>query len=481
LICLPVGNKLKSIQNPFFWFLVPELEGVVPAVYPSTSPEMEVLALTRRVLLPTPKPDLCSLSYRRFKSVIRDIKFKIPQFKPANVNVVIAGYSGKLRRRYEKAGEQLLESPVDSRDAYIKAFVKVEKLTQEAALTKAPRFIQGRDPKYNLALMTFLKPVEHWFYTHSVPRGANGPVSRCVVKGLNQEERAALYLSKLQRFCDPVAISIDSSKHDAHVSLPVLRQEHSVYLKAFNNCGDLKSLLSMQETNVGVTPHGGKYSTEGRRASGDFNTGLGNTLVCYAMVVAFFKIYSVDYDFMVDGDDVLLLVESSSSWVLDRLEAHYLSIGFLITVDVWPCPEAAVHCQCSLVMTVPPIMVRNPYRTLSRCFVSNRYFDIPKLQVPYVHTVSVCEAKLHRGVPVLGPFFEHMSRITSGSVNVDFDLYRFKMADKLSVVSLPITLEARISFQQAFGLDPFEQRLMEAYLTTLHVTTTSVGMTQVWA
>jgi len=463
------SSDYKIRANPFYQFLVPELEIVQPAVYPATTPHDELVALCNRVMLPTPGADVGSPSFVSFSRCLKKLKNRTPKMKTCRISRILDGYSGLLKTRYQKAAQDLLDCPVTRRDAKIKAFIKVEKLTQEAATTKPARVIQGRTPKYNLALMKYLKPVEHWFYQHSTSPHPRGPKTRTVVNGLNLEQRAQLIASKMARFKRPKCISLDAAKFESHCTSATMGAEHSYYRYIFNNDPELSRLLSYQLDNRGVTSSGIKYRVKARRASGDFNTGLGNTLISFLSAESFFMNLQIDYDFVVDGDDLLLIVEEQDCAVIRALPAHYRALGYVMTIEPWETPEQAVHCQARLIKTNPPIMVREPGRTLARAFVSNQYYgDGGKVAEAYFHTIAECEAKLHRGVPVLGPFFESMRDQTTGYA-IGKDDHRIKMAAKISVTNLPITLEARISFQEAFGIDPCEQRLLEHYLTDIKV------------
>jgi len=392
------------------------------------------------------------------------------------ISKILAKYTGSMLKRYTQAAEKLLECPVNKKDSFIKGFIKVEKLSEEQATQKPPRFIQGRDPKYNLALMKYLRPLEHWFYEHSSSTNPLGPQTRTVVKGLNLEQRAALLLEKYQRFADPIAVSLDASKFESHVTTQVLTEEHSFYKKAFNNDPELQRLLDLQRNNCGVTPSGIVYKTQGRRASGDFNTGLGNTLISFASVEAYFANRRVKYDFVVDGDDLLLILERQDRGEINLLPNHYGNLGFIMTMDVWENIEEAVHCQCRIVHTDPPIMVRHFERTLSRAYTSNDYYHVGgALAEAYFHTVSECEARIHRGVPILGPFFSAMAQRTKGSV--DLRDHRMKLSQGLTDIK-DISFKARLSFQEAFNVDPQTQVQMEHELVSTPIPKFLAAVTQ---
>jgi hypothetical protein len=78
-----------------------------------------------------------------------------------------------------------------SKDARVKAFVKGEKWAKYKVFK--PRVIMGRDPRYNLELATYLRPIEHAFYAQFRGWGRQFYTrTRLVGKGLNPCQRALL-------------------------------------------------------------------------------------------------------------------------------------------------------------------------------------------------------------------------------------------------------------------------------------------------
>jgi hypothetical protein len=430
----------------------------------SNTPENEVVALTRRTMVPTLAPERASAPYGRFLREMRTLALSVPKFNRLTVQEVLTKYSGKLRVRYEEAAASLEVVPLMREDSRLSSFVKSSKESAESLGSKPPRVIQGRTPRYNLELMRYLRPVEHWLYR----RKHNG--RRTIVKGLNLEERASLIKEKLSDFSDPITLSIDAAKFEAHCADTTLRAEHSVYLAAYRNSGLLRKLLAWQEVNFGKFRSGLSYKIVARRCSGDFNTGCGNTMISYCTVKSYFAGKGIHYDFVVDGDDLLLIVERGSISIPD-LTSHYRQVGYSITL-VQNEPQALVHCQGSVVETDPPIMVRHPEVTLAKAFVATKYYDCEKTATPYARTIADCESKIHRGVPMLGPYFNRVLELLGPGpmLNDDADRHRFKMAESMKVKQLPITLEARLSFEEAFSITVDEQINFELGLSKLSLT-----------
>jgi len=109
-----------------------------------------------------------------------------------------------------------------------------------------------------------------------------------VGKGLNPRQRANLIVRKFNQFRDCVVFEVDGKAFEAHVTVPQLEQEHSVYDVAYQDAR-LRKVLSRQLELAGVTANGVKFSRPGGRASGDYNTGMGNTLVMLLLWSVFSK------------------------------------------------------------------------------------------------------------------------------------------------------------------------------------------------
>jgi len=372
---------------------------------------------------------------------------------------VISKYTGRLRQRYEKAKIDLNDHPLQRSDGRINCFMKVEKFNKATLQTKPPRVIQGRDPKYNLEIMRFLRPVEHWFYRNDA-----------IFKGKNLEQRAETIARYLGEFDSPHVYSIDCSKCDAHLHTRILQLEHAIYLKCHNNHPKLQQMCAWQLENHGRTPNGCEYTTKGRRASGDFNTGLGNSIICYAVLKSILKRLGYKYRIGCDGDDCFFVVGRSLTQIeLGGIRQSYLDIGLEITLDVPEFPEALVHCQTSLINTPVPIMVRRPWDTISKCLTSQKYFENTQTMNGFLNQMAMCELSLHRGVPVMQDFFKYILRHTKPTCNKRFDdefSYRVKLASQMAAKDQDITIEARISFENAFGFDVEEQRMWERRFET---------------
>lgn len=387
-------------------------------------------------------------------------------------------YTGRLRGRYLEAAESLaVDGPVGRRDWFLRPFLKAEKIALGVKKVK-PRLIYPRSPRYNLELASRLKPFEHWLWgrlTASVVFG--GDSSRVVAKGLNPRRRANLIVRKMGQFVRPLAVEIDGRAFEAHVGRSLLEGEHSIYRAAFPGDPELVRLLSKQLTLAGELPCGAKFDRDGGRASGDFNTGMGNSLVMLAVVVDALRSIGRRFDVLVDGDNAMLFMEASDyDYVMGRFADHVLrSSGLEITLE---CPvdrvelvrfgqSAPVFLGSGLGWT----MVRDPLKVLCQAFSSHRWLREPGFRREWMRGVASCELSLAIGLPVLQAFFLAAQRQLGGPEGVrqhphEDLLYKgawFAAADSARRVGS----DCRSSFELAFGITTEEQVAMEeAFMET---------------
>jgi hypothetical protein len=379
-------------------------------------------------------------------------------------------YKGSLRRRYLQAHQSLIDDgPLVARDYLLKAFVKAEKW--EAWKVAKPRMIFPRSPRYNLCLASWLKPFEHWFWGNlkSAVLGGVGN-SRVVAKGLNQVQRANLIRRKMRGFGSAVVFEVDGKAFEAHCDVWQLVQEHSVYYSAYPRARELKELLDKQLHNKGVSQCGVKFSRLGGRASGDVNTGMGNTLIMLAVVTGVMRTTGVQWDVLVDGDNALLFLERSS---LDRVVEVFAPTALRISGH-----EMVLERPVTVVEEVrfgrsAPVktargwkMVCDYLRVLSHRSSSHIYLREPAYAREFLLGVALCESVLADGVPVLWAYANHLRRCTdTGSAPRlhglgDYEVLGVQL-DRLGSWASPPDEESRASFCRAFGVEPEAQRELE--------------------
>lgn len=80
----------------------------------------------------------------------------MPQLPKLSISQVVDCYTGAKRRLYHEASKTFCHTPLSEHDCRLSAFVKHEKVD----LSKPPRLISPRDPRFNLKLGQFIKHAE---------------------------------------------------------------------------------------------------------------------------------------------------------------------------------------------------------------------------------------------------------------------------------------------------------------------------------
>lgn len=395
---------------------------------------------------------------------------------------VVKLYNGPKRKLYADALESLRREKLSKWDADLRPFTKFEKQD----LGKAPRIIQPRSPRYNLKLGKFLKKLEKGVY-HALNETWGARTSATVIKGFNIYESAKILRAKWDLFRNPVAVSIDAAKFDAHVSVKALLYEHSFYQMLFAGAAPkqrqlLDRLLRWQRVQKGVAHcQDGrvKFSVRGTRSSGDLNTSLGNCILMCAMVWAYIRdagLFKVEL--ANNGDDCVVIMEREDLDIfLGGLETWFRDHGFRMGVDgVATEFERVLFCQSQPVWDGNDWrMVRHPLQCLKKD---------PMCLVPIVndrgmrkwrYAVSVCGKALVSGLPMMGAFYDCLGRggIRCGARFIRYVFNHTSMMERSSGIDVnkhaPVTPQARLSFFKAFGITPDLQLAYEEYYGKLRI------------
>jgi len=458
----------------------------VPSVH-TVCMHNEYAALVKRTLGPTPSPgeEGCGsmrAAFLRLKSVAS--RYRGPRWDYLET---AQSYSGALRRRYLEAERLLREDgPVCSSDTFLQAFLKAEK--RKPWDVAKPRMIFPRSPRYNLHLASWLKPFEHWLWGNLKSRALSGVGnSRVVAKGLNQVQRANLIVSKMSKLADCVVFEVDGKAFEAHISVDQLVMEHSVYLTAYGGDPDLQRALSHQLRNKGRTMYGTKFSRLGGRASGDYNTGMGNSLIMLAIVKASMDhIGHREWDTLVDGDNALIFLPGDTA---ERVRAAFPAAASFVAGHTMTLEQSVTKVESITFGQSRPLkikggwkMVRDYRKVVSHGTSSHANLGEPRYALEYLRGVACCEASLADEVPILWRWSNHLLAQTESVRRVrqrglaDYQVMGVDLDKVLSEPGLakPPDDETRASFAAAFGIGPDEQLRLESLLLRDRVIVTPV-------
>jgi len=375
---------------------------------------------------------------------------------------------GRKRIIYRRAVESLKFRELGRKDALLKTFVKCEKLNLTIKQDPAPRVIQPRDPRYNVEVGRYIKPLEHRIY-----RAINKVFGQTVVaKGKNATEVARMLYNKWGKFRCPVAVTFDISRYDQHHSRQHIEAEQRVYNGVYKD-GYLKKILRWQIYCEGLvrTKDGRvRYSVEGTKSSGCVTTSTGAIIVVCGMVHDFMESIHVDkYGFVDMGDDNVVIVEEEHLELLYRAEGYYREMGFKLKIEnVAKIFERIVFCQCSPVMGSDGVykMTRDPRVAISKDLTTTR--NLPNKLEYDRHRQAVGDAglALAADLPIWGAFYQFLKRghqsDGQGTLRPS-DSGLVWLSSRMEMRQCAPTAASRLSLFLAFDITPERQIAIENF------------------
>jgi len=291
-------------------------------------------------------------------------------------------------------------------------------------------------------------------------------------------ERGRIIKDHWNHFNDPVAIGLDASRFDQHVSTEALEWEHSIYKLFFPHDKFFHKLLSWQTKNhgYGYTNDGNlKFKIDGCRMSGDMNTALGNCLLMSSMLHSFCKHVGVSrFRAVNDGDDCVLFMERKELWRLENLSQFFLEYGFNLKIeDPVYTLEKVEFCQARPIMLDRErcVMVRDVNVCFAKDSISIKPLPSPKVAKQWSRAIGLCGLSLTAGIPIAQEFYQAHIRSSEGAKAMKGDPTQdtgmARMAKGMEHRKYQnVTQYARYSFWKAFGIAPAKQHAIEQRLKT---------------
>jgi hypothetical protein len=296
-----------------------------------------------------------------------------------------------------------------------------------------------------------------------------------VLKGYNAAESGRLMREKWERYQRPVAVGLDASRFDQHVSADALAWEHEVYLSCFypSARAKLRKLLEWQVHNRGTaraTDGHIRYRVHGCRMSGDMNTALGNCLLMSAMVWAYLRECGINASLANNGDDCVVIMEQKDLRRFNAgLDQWFREMGFTMKVEEPSYVfERIEFCQTHPLWTPEGwVMCRNSLAAMAKDCHSVLPLAQGNMALGWCTAIGECGLALTGGVPIFQSFYLRLLRAGRGhrmgshpALESGFARLSAGMARKVRGVD-DLT---RISFWEAFGILPSDQQRLEEML-----------------
>lgn len=428
-----------------------------------------VYNVTRGGVLVAPYRPAAGVFAARLSTFRRRLLRVLPLATRVAYDEFVGAYTGRKRAIYQGAVDSLRVRAVELKDSFLSTFVKAEKVNLTSKGDPAPRVIQPRSPRYNVEVGRWLK-----FYEKPLYR-AIGKVfgEDTVAKGLTPAGTATLLRQKWDRYKRPVAVGLDASRFDQHVSADALRWEHGIYLSKAEAASELRRLLRWQVNNVGYARTGEgtvHYKVEGCRMSGDMNTAMGNCLIMCALVWSFCEEVGLQASLVNNGDDCVLVFEQHDLPKLATLPVWFRDMGFDMKVeDPVTEFEQIVFCQMQPIWTPEGwLCVRDPRVAMSK----DCHSILPLTQrgafSAFCGAIGEGGLSLTGGVPIWQEFYSRLLASGKPSKVADHPWYGdsgwARLAHGMDRVYTPVHPRTRYSFWLAFGITPDQQLAVECHL-----------------
>lgn len=388
----------------------------------------------------------------------------------------IACYDNPQQRaRYQASVSSLSVRSVERKDSGIKTFPKAEKTDFSCKADPPPRIISPRDPRYNVAVGVYVKPIEGVLY-RLLDQMCGG---KTVMKGLNSRQTGEAVAQAWSEFAQPVGIGLDAKRFDQHTRTAALQFEQDIYLLFYRYADqrEFRKLLSWQLRSRcrAYCPDGVVKFDMNIRASGDMNTGLGTCLIACALIHSYCTRVGLKYRLLNNGDDCVLICERRDVHMSSGLFDHCKSAGYWMEIEepVFEL-EQVEFCQTHPVQTSTGwTMVRNFPHSIGKDMVSLLPLRDEKAWRKWSSDVGNCGMAINSGVPVLYELYACLARAGQGAGSFGSHPWTrnsgfFRMAQGLDRRRTKISDEARLSFWRAFGVTPAVQELLEdQYRTTV--------------
>jgi hypothetical protein len=196
------------------------------------------------------------------------------------------------------------------------------------------------------------------------------------------------------------------------------------------------------------------------------NTSLGNITLMTTMVWSFCKLKNIHCSLINDGDDCVVIMETSDlQQFLDGIEWWFDESGVVLKVEnpVYFL-EHIEFCQSHPIEIRPGVyrMVRDPRIVLNKDLVVVKPIQHESDYNFYRRAIGMCGMALAGDVPVFCQFYQALIRGTTESKRkVELETGMQYLALRMHYKFEEPTTVARVSFWEAFGINPDLQMALE--------------------
>jgi len=365
--------------------------------------------------------------------------------------------------RYRKAYLNLLNRRLTPNEikGHLEAFVKYEKWNLEKIEQgKSPRIVQHRSYEFLFVNKAYVLPIVKQLKQCTI-KIDNQPINTIFMKYYKNFEQIDIIHNAWLSYTKPCCLCYDMKAFDGHVTSALLEIEHKFWTSFYTGKDkeNFQYILKHQILNRGITQNGIYFKKYGSRASGDYTTSDGNSLINYLMLRSYMgeiKCHIFDC-----GDDSLIILDQSDLKLVKPL-SYFNIFGMECECDrISTIFEDINFCQCNPVnINGRYRFIKDPIRTISRSTICPSQYI--KCLDRYLAGIGLCELASNVGVPILQAWslrllYDSGFNKPLGSINKEFSL--FTNLDQIKITD--IDFQTRLSFQDAFNISVCEQMDLE--------------------
>ncbi len=289
---------------------------------------------------PQPIPHVFHARMADFRrNVLKEVN---PVFRMSHQQFVESSPPHK-RAIYRAAFAEILRTGIPPDAFKVVSFIKNEKIKLKDD-DPVPRLISPRNVRANVLLGSYIRPAEKAIY-RAIDEVYGRPT---VVSGQNAKQIATMIREAWDELDEPIAITLDLSRMDQHVSHVALDYEFSFYTKMYREDPTIDTLRwclkrMIHNKCVMYTSKDGldvkiAYEKLGSRMSGDMNTSLGNKLLMCGLLYSYFNghlglIPRVDFNVVDNGDDCVVIMSRDGYARYKRLTETTTAVRRVAVID----------------------------------------------------------------------------------------------------------------------------------------------------
>ncbi len=384
-----------------------------------------------------PRPKINREVLNRFRRFVLRFTKDWPEIQPLSFDDYIealrqAGYSGGRIRELKEAYEQNRGYPPPYHIARrVKSFPKVEDYVD----WKWPRWINSRTDRFKVFFGPYVRAAEAFVYQY--PAFAKHLSKDVVVDriiGMKRKQWQYYYETDFTAFEGHFVKEIKEACELIVYRRLFARNPHLSYI-----CKVLTGKNELISQNVSAV-------VEALRMSGECDTSLSNGWTNYMLTAFLVSEKGGDFDIIVEGDDALIGCN------VPLYPEDYAQLGFVIKME--PIGDPCKASFCGLKFCESRQIIRNPTRFVQKfCWTHSCIDGGQKVMNGLLRAKALSALHETPHCPIVWALAKQALNMTQGYKPIWRDFWVERIPREIIIPESAPTLETRMLFQEAYGID----------------------------